>query len=88
MRKRNPFGEDLPTPERSDSPFDIERPSVSPADAAARLEESARRVRGLRTQLGAEGLTLSGTRALLEEVSAALDAAARALRTLSGEDRG
>jgi hypothetical protein len=39
-------------------------------------------VRRLKTQLGAEGLTLSATREMIDELSKALDATARALREL------
>lgn len=65
-RKANPFGDDPPGSE--------------PTDEAARIEHAAARIRRLRSQVGAEGLTLSATRELLEYVSTALDAVARALR--------
>ncbi|MCI0432591.1 MAG: hypothetical protein L0271_02925 [Gemmatimonadetes bacterium] len=72
------------------NPFDDEpvaRPRANPFgddsdldDPASRIEHAARKIRGLRTQMGAEGLTLSATRELIDELTAALDAAARALR--------
>lgn len=65
-RKVNPFGDD--------------EPGSGPSDEAARIEHAAARIRRLKSQVGAEGLTLSATRELLDHVSAALDAVARALR--------
>lgn len=78
---KNPFGDDAAPPRRV-NPFGDE------ADAGGdigRIEHAASKIRRLKTQLGAEGLTLSATRALLDEVSAALDAAANVLR--EGRDR-
>lgn len=80
----NPFDDVPETPSRS-SPFGDTEPEEDLARSAARVEEAARRIRMLRTQLGAEGLTLAGTRALIEELSAALDATARGLRWLERE---
>jgi hypothetical protein len=80
---RNPFGDDEPAGPKRASPFaddDAESP-----DPAVRIEHAARKIRLLRTQLGAEGLTLSATRTMIDEVTAALEAAARAIRTLRGE---
>jgi flagellin-like hook-associated protein FlgL len=75
----------MPTNPFDDAP--VSRPKVNPfgedaaeGDAAARIEHAARKIRSLRAQLGAEGLTLAATRELIDELSAALDAAARALR--------
>jgi hypothetical protein len=65
--KKNPFGDDEP-------------PGRQPGDEAAAIEHAAARIRRLKSQVGAEGLTLSATRELLDHVSAALDAAARAIR--------
>lgn len=55
---------------------------MAPGEAARRMEQAARKIRGLRSQLGSEGLTLHGTRELIDEVAAALEAGARALRGL------
>jgi flagellin-like hook-associated protein FlgL len=74
---KNPFGDDVSGPARR-NPFASDE--GSDLDAITRIEHAARKIRGLRTQLGAEGLTLSATRELIDELSAALDAAARALR--------
>lgn len=82
MPDRNPFA-DEPLHPRRVNPFGDEAPSEAPEDAAARIEQAARKIRGLRSQLGSEGLTLAGTRELIDEVSAALDAAARALRRIA-----
>ncbi len=77
---KNPFGDAAAQPPRRQSPFGEEGEINSVEEAAARLEHAARKVRGLRNQLGAEGLTLSATRELIEELGAALDAAAKGLR--------
>lgn len=76
---KNPFGDDL-EPSRRVSPFGDE-PEIDTAEAAAaRLEHAARKVRSLRMQLGAEGLTLAATRELISELGAAFEAAAKGLR--------
>lgn len=82
MPDRNPFGDEPVAPRRV-NPFGNEAPSEAPDDAAARIEQAARKIRGLRSQLGSEGLTLAATRELIDEISAALDAAARALRRIA-----
>jgi hypothetical protein len=81
---KNPFGDEGREGPRRVNPFGDEPEINSAEEAAARLEHAARKVRGLRSQLGAEGLTLSATRELIEEIGAALDAAARGLRARSG----
>jgi len=73
---KNPFGDDAAPPRRV-NPFDDDADTGSDV---GRIEHAASKIRRLKTQLGAEGLTLSATRTLLDEVSAALDAAAHALR--------
>jgi hypothetical protein len=67
---RNPFGDEEPR-------------ALDPADAAGAIEHAAARIRRLKQQVGAEGLTLSATRELIDQLSAALDAAAGALRGLN-----
>jgi flagellin-like hook-associated protein FlgL len=52
-------------------------------EAILRIEHAARTVRRLKSQLGAEGLTLSATREMIDELSKSLDATARALRDMS-----
>lgn len=81
---KNPFGDDAAHAPRRQNPFGDDDQASDAEEAAARLEHAARKIRGLRGQLGAEGLTLSATRELIEELQAALDAAARGLRSLSG----
>jgi len=76
----NPFGEEHQGPKRS-NPFGDDGGDLDPIE---RLEHAARKIRTLRTQLGAEGLTLAATRVLIDEVSAALDAAAKGLRAKGG----
>lgn len=72
----NPFGDDAGGPRRT-NPFGDDDGNLDPLE---RIEHAARKIRGLRTQMGAEGLTLSATRVLIDELAAAFDAAARALR--------
>jgi hypothetical protein len=80
---KNPFG-DAATPEsRRVNPFGEAVGEEAVSEAVNRLEHAARKIRMLRTQLGAEGLTLSATRELIDEVTGSFDAAARALRALS-----
>lgn len=79
---RNPFGDEPLTPQRR-NPFGEEPDSSTAEESIGRIEHAARTVRRLKQQLGAEGLTLSATRELIDELSAALDAAARALRDLT-----
>ncbi len=74
---KNPFGEDEAAGSRRSNPFGDEGGDLNPIE---RLEHAARKIRMLRTQMGAEGLTLSATRVLIDELSASLEAAARALR--------
>ncbi len=81
---KNPFGNEAQPPTRRPSPFGEESQVNTVEEAAARIEHAARKVRSLRSQLGAEGLTLAATRELIEELGAALDAAARGLRARSG----
>jgi len=76
----NPFGDDPQGPKRT-NPFGDEGGDLDPIE---RIEHAARKIRTLRTQLGAEGLTLAATRVLIDELSAALDAAARGLRMSGG----
>ncbi len=80
--KNNPFGEPYEGKQRV-NPFGEDEAAGSVEEAAHRMEAAARKVRQLKTQMGAEGLTLQATRDLIDEVSAAIDAAARALRELA-----
>lgn len=81
MSRRNPFG-DEPIEKKKVSPFGEDVNSDPLADGAERLEQAALKIRGLRRQLGAEGLPPQAERELLDEIGSALDAAARALRSL------
>jgi len=77
----NPFG-DVTRPKRP-NPFGVpEDDPRSPAVAAERMDQAARKIRTLRSQISAEGLTLPATRELIDEVAAALEAGAAALRAL------
>lgn len=78
---KNPFG-DGPVDRARVNPFGDAEQDVTPAEAATRIEQAARKIRNLRSQLGAEGLTLPATRDLIDEVATALEMSARALRKL------
>lgn len=80
MTAKNPFGDDLPARPERVNPFGDDDPTESPEEAAKRMEQSARQIRALRRQLGSEGLTISATRELIDEIAGALEVAARALR--------
>ncbi len=77
----NPFGDDLSRPKRV-NPFGSDDEAPSPDEAANRMEHAARKIRALRAQVGAEGLTIPATRELIDEMAAALEAGAGALRGL------
>jgi hypothetical protein len=83
MSSKNPFGESEEPAPRRINPFGEEERTERPGDAAQRIEHAARKIRGLRSQLGAEGLTLSATRELIDELASALDTTARALREIA-----
>lgn len=80
----NPFGEPYPGKQRV-NPFGDDAAIGSVQEAATRMDQAGRKIRQLKTQLGAEGLTLQATRDLIDEISAALDAGARALRELDNK---
>lgn len=80
MRK-NPFGDDAPKSAKA-NPFGEGGTERTPAEALARVEQAARKIRGLRMQLGAEGLTIPATRELIDEIATSLEAVASALRGL------
>ncbi len=80
---RNPFDNAPPEPGRPANPFgDDAARSRTPEEAAGAIEYAAARIRRLKQHVGAEGLSLSATRELIDQLSAALDAAAGALRGL------
>ncbi len=81
---KNPFADDPIDAARPANPFgeDTAAAPASDADPAETIAYSAARIRRLKSLVGAEGLTLSATRELLDHVSAALDAVARSLRDL------
>jgi flagellin-like hook-associated protein FlgL len=86
MSKNNPFGEPYEAKPKA-NPFGDDADIGSVEEAATRMDHAARKIRQLKTQLGAEGLTLTATRDLIDEISAALDASARALRDLDRKER-
>jgi len=54
-------------------------PDLAPADPSSRIRNAVVRIRGLRTQVGHEGLTPSATRTLIDELTTALEEIATAL---------
>ena len=81
--KRNPFGDDdLPGSKPRVNPFGEEDSRGTAEEAAARIEAAARKLRGLRTQMGAEGLSIPAQREMIDEMASAIEAAARAIRSL------
>ncbi|HWV56556.1 MAG TPA: hypothetical protein VNZ57_03715 [Longimicrobiales bacterium] len=76
---KNPFGDDFTPGRRPVNPFgdEVEAPG---GDPVIRIEHASRRIRALRSQLGAEGLSPSATRELLDEIAVALESIARAFR--------
>lgn len=79
--KKNPFGDDAPRKGRV-NPFGDEDGDPGVDGAANRIEHAARKIRMLKLQVGAEGLPLSATREMMDEITVSLDAMARALREL------
>lgn len=79
MTGRNPFEDDEPVEARRQSPFTDEGGEIDPVN---RIENAARKIRRLRSQLGAEGMTLAATREMIDEITKAFDATAKALREL------
>jgi flagellin-like hook-associated protein FlgL len=81
---KNPFGDKEGFAPQRANPFADADEAGTMEDALMRIEHAARTVRRLKSQLGAEGLTLSATREMIDELSLALEATARALRDLDG----
>lgn len=81
MSRKNPFGDDVEQKQKV-NPFGEGVSGDALRDGADKLEQAALKIRGLRRQLGAEGLPPQAERELLDEIGSALDAAARALRSL------
>ena len=79
--KEDPFGERYQAKPKV-NPFGDDASGEVVEEAATRMDHAARKIRQLKTQMGAEGLTLNATRDLIDEISAALDAGAKALREI------
>jgi len=56
-------------------------PDMEAPDPAQRIRASLTRIRGLRSQVGHDGLTPSASRTLIDELTAALEEVARALES-------
>jgi hypothetical protein len=78
---KNPFG-DSPLGRQRENPFGDEPDPHTAEDALVRIEHAGRRIRMLRTQLGAEGLSIPAQREMMDQLGKALDATARLLREL------
>jgi hypothetical protein len=76
VKVKNPFGDEMPALGPR-NPFQDEN---GPDDLPSTIEHASARIRRLRSQVGSDGLTLAATRELIDQVTIALDAAARALR--------
>ena len=81
MTKNNPFGEPYEGKPRI-NPFGDDQAVGSVEEAATRMDQAARKIRLLKNQIGAEGLTLQAYRDLIDEISAAILAASTALREI------
>ena len=81
MSKENPFGEPYETKPKL-NPFGDDTGEGTVEEAATRMDHAARKIRQLKTQMGAEGLSLTATRDLIDEISTALDVCAKALREM------
>ncbi|MHB1169978.1 MAG: hypothetical protein ACYC28_11940 [Longimicrobiales bacterium] len=77
---KNPFGDEPET--KRINPFGEEEFVEPVQDAAQKVQNAARKIRLLRAQIGAEGLSPSGTRELLDQFGSALDIIAEAFREL------
>jgi hypothetical protein len=75
---KNPFGDEPLPPRGPRNPFAED--DGLPGDPASTIEHASARIRRLKAQVGSDGLTLAGTRELLDQISIALDSVARALR--------
>jgi flagellin-like hook-associated protein FlgL len=84
MTANNPF-DDAGRRQRI-NPFGEVEEAGTTEEAILRIEHAARTVRRLKSQLGAEGLTVSATREMIDELSKALDASARAFRNMTEKD--
>jgi hypothetical protein len=83
----NPFGDDQPAFRGRENPFGDEPDPETFDDALMRIEYAGRRIRMLRSQLGAEGLSIPAQREMMEQLGRALDSTAKALRDLKGESK-
>lgn len=79
---KNPFGDEPLPPAGPRNPFADHPDAVPEGDPAATVEHLAARIRRLKAQVGADGLTPSATRELIDQLAGALDAIARGLRNL------
>ena len=60
-------------------------PDAPRMDPSRRIRAAATRIRGLRGQVGQDGLTPNAARTLIDELTTALDACAQALDADGGE---
>ncbi|MGH7500641.1 MAG: hypothetical protein ACREL7_02675 [Longimicrobiales bacterium] len=72
---KNPFDDPFDKPKLN--PFGEEPETDDPVD---RIEHASRKIRRLRSQMASDGLTPPAARELIDELTAAFDSIARALR--------
>lgn len=77
---KNPF-DDIQTGRVN--PFGDDEDPTTFEDSILRIEHAARTIRRLKNQIGAEGITASANREMIDELSKALNATASALKDLS-----
>ena len=77
---KNPFRDEPET--KRINPFGEEEIVEPVQDAAQKVQNAARKIRLLRAQIGAEGLSPSGTRDLLDQFGSTLDIIAEAFREI------
>jgi hypothetical protein len=76
---KNPFGDHPLPPTGPRNPF-ADPDAMPDGDPADTVEHLSARIRRLKAQVGADGLTPSATRELIDQLCVALDTIARGLR--------
>ena len=59
-------------------------PDLAPADSGKRIRSCATKIRGLRSQVGPDGLTPTAARTLIDELTTAMEEIAKALDGMQG----
>jgi hypothetical protein len=87
MVSRNPFADDEKPFRSRENPFGDEPDPDTVDDSLMRIEHAGRKIRSLRAQLGAEGLSIPAQREMMDQLGRALDSTARVLRELTERHR-